>query len=117
MPSDSPAATELAAFAPPSPEPGTSLPVHGALAAANERLVSLAAASVRASFAFIILTGNDRRSFGAGPGLPDWVSHDSGAFWRSGIGELISQGPVMLRDRGQAAVVAGLATFDATKPS
>ena len=67
-----------------------------------ERLVSLAAASVRASFAFIILTGNDRRSFGAGPGLPRWVSHDAGAFWRSGIGELISQGPVVLRDRGDA---------------
>ena len=102
MTSNSPAATELGPHDAQASEPGTSLPVHGALAAAMERLVSLAAASVRASFAFIILTGSDRRSFGAGPGLPLWVSHDSGAFWRSGIGERISEGPVILRDTGDA---------------
>jgi diguanylate cyclase (GGDEF)-like protein len=83
-----------------SADQGTSLPVHGPLAAAMERLVSLAAASVRAPFAFVILTGSDRRAFGAGPGLPPWVSHDAGAFWRSGIGEQISEGPVVLRDTG-----------------
>jgi diguanylate cyclase (GGDEF)-like protein len=30
------------------------------------------------------------------------VSHDSGAFWRSGIGERISEGPVILRDTGDS---------------
>lgn len=100
MTSHSTAATEHAPPNAHASEPGTSLPVHGPLAAAMERLVSLAAASVRAPFAFIILTGSDRRAFGAGPGLPPWVSHDAGAFWRSGIGELINDGPVILRDTG-----------------
>ena len=86
----------------PAADPDTSLPVHGPLAASMERLVSLAAAAVRAPFAFIIFTGNDRRSFGAGPGLPPWVSHDAGAFWRSGIGERIGDGPVILRDSGDS---------------
>jgi diguanylate cyclase (GGDEF)-like protein len=63
-----------------------------------ERLVALAAASLRAPFTFIILTGEDRRCFGAGPELPHWASHDAGAFWRSGIVELISAGPVEMRD-------------------
>ena len=85
---------------------GTSLPVHGPLAAAMERLVSLAAAAVRAPFAFIIFTGDDRRSFGAGPGLPPWVSHDTGAFWRCGIGECITEGPLILRDTGESSDTA-----------
>ncbi len=74
------------------------LAVHGPLAAAMERLVALAASAVRAPFAFIILTGDDRRCFGAGPELPEWALHDAGAFWRSGIGELINAGPVHIRD-------------------
>ncbi|MEP6733116.1 MAG: GGDEF domain-containing protein [bacterium] len=82
---------------------GTALPVHGPLAAAMERLVALAASAVRAPFAFIILAGDDRRAFGAGTDLPAWVSHDSGAFWRSGIGERVHAGPVVLRDTGQPA--------------
>ena len=102
MTSNAHAATELASHEAPAPESGTSLPVHGPLAAAMERLVSLASACVRAPFAFIILTGSDRRSFGAGPGLPQWVSHDAGALWRSGIGERISAGPVILLDTGNS---------------
>ena len=100
MTSNSTVATEQGPPNAHATEHGTSLPVHGPLAAAMERLVFLAAASVRAPFAFIILTGSDRRAFGAGPGLPTWVSHDAGAFWRSGIGEQISEGPVILRDTG-----------------
>ena len=92
------AAPELAGVA----TSGTPLPVHGPLAAAMERLVGLAASAVRAPFAFIILAGNDRRSFGAGAELPPWVSHDAGAFWRSGIGELVNAGPVQIRDMRQA---------------
>jgi diguanylate cyclase (GGDEF)-like protein len=74
------------------------LAVHGPLAAAMERLVGLAATALRVPFAVIILTGEDRRCFGAGPALPDWASRDSGALWRSGIADLISHGPVEWRD-------------------
>ncbi|HEY2064613.1 MAG TPA: GGDEF domain-containing protein [Gemmatimonadaceae bacterium] len=74
------------------------LAVHGPLAAAMERLVELAASALRTPFAFIILTGDDRRCFGAGPGLPSWATHDAGAFWRSGIVDLISAAPVEMRD-------------------
>jgi len=84
----------------PSPAESTALPVHGPLAAAMERLVALAASAVRAPFALIIFSGDDRRAFAAGAELPAWVSHDSGAFWRSGIGERLTAGPVILRDTG-----------------
>ncbi len=67
-----------------------------------ERLVSLAMAAVRAPFAFIIFSGNDRRSFAAGVGIPQWLSHDAGALWRSGIGERIGEGPVTLLDTGDS---------------
>jgi diguanylate cyclase (GGDEF)-like protein len=74
------------------------LAVHGPLAAAMERLVTLAAMALRVPFAVIVLTGEDRRCFGAGPALPRWATHDTGALWRSGIVELISAGPVEWRD-------------------
>ena len=79
-----------------------------------ERLVTLAASALRAPFAVIILTNEDRRCFGAGLSLPDWALHDTGAFWRSGIVELISAGaiemPDMTRDlpREQIAAAAEL---------
>ncbi|MEP6990297.1 MAG: EAL domain-containing protein [bacterium] len=102
MSSQSYVGPELVRSDPAVPDAGTALPVHGPLAAAMERLVTLAASAVRAPFAFIILTGNDRRCFGAGPELPAWVSHDAGAFWRSGIGDLIDSGPVQILDNGNA---------------
>jgi diguanylate cyclase (GGDEF)-like protein len=74
------------------------LAVHGPLAAAIERLVSLAAMALRVPFALVVLTGEDRRCFGAGRALPRWATHDTGALWRSGILELISAGPVEWRD-------------------
>lgn len=83
-----------------APVASAALPVHGPLAEAMERLVGLAASAVRAPFAFIILTGEDRRCFGAGPDLPQWAAHDAGAFWRSGIGDLVNAGPVQIRDLG-----------------
>lgn len=94
-PSDSRAAVQ--AYAPPARVSGTHA-LHGPLAEAMERLVSLAASALRTPFAFLILTGEDRRCFGAGPGLPPWATHDAGAFWRSGIVDLISTGPVEMRD-------------------
>jgi diguanylate cyclase (GGDEF)-like protein len=74
------------------------LGVHGPLAAAMERLVSLAAMALHVPFAVVVFTGDDRRCFGAGPALPAWAPHDAGALWRSGLIELISAGPVEWRD-------------------
>jgi diguanylate cyclase (GGDEF)-like protein len=71
---------------------------YGPLAAAMERIVGLAAIALRAPFAFILLTGDDRRCFAAGPQMPDWASHDAGALWRSGIVERITTGTVEMRD-------------------
>jgi diguanylate cyclase (GGDEF)-like protein len=101
MAMDSPAAASdpvRADLSPPDSAAVAALAVHGPLAAAMERLVALAASALRAPFAFIILTGEDRRCFGAGPELPDWALHDAGAFWRSGIVELIMDGPIEMRD-------------------
>jgi diguanylate cyclase (GGDEF)-like protein len=77
--------------------PGASA-FYGPLAAAMERIVGLAATALRAPFAFILLTGDDRRCFAAGPQMPDWASHDAGALWRSGIVERIVRGTVEMRD-------------------
>ena len=80
-----------------------------------ERIVGLAATALRAPFAFILLTGDDRRCFAAGPQMPDWTSHDTGALWRSGIVERIQSGTVEMRDvmaelsPEQRATAAGLA--------
>ena len=74
------------------------LAVHGPLAAAMDRLAMLAASALRAPFAFIILTGDDRRCFAAGSALPEWALHDAGAMWRSGFVELISAEPVRMGD-------------------
>jgi diguanylate cyclase (GGDEF)-like protein len=74
------------------------LAVHGPLAAAMDRLATLAASALRAPFAFIILTGDDRRIFAAGSAVPDWALHDAGAMWRSGFVELISESPVRMGD-------------------
>jgi diguanylate cyclase (GGDEF)-like protein len=88
---------------------------YGPLAAAMERIVGLAATALRAPFAFILLTGDDRRCFAAGPQMPDWTSHDTGALWRSGIVERIQKGTVEMRDvmaelsPEQRATAAGLA--------
>jgi diguanylate cyclase (GGDEF)-like protein len=88
---------------------------YGPLAAAMERIVGLAATALRAPFAFILLTGDDRRCFAAGPQMPDWTSHDTGALWRSGIVERIVSGTVEMRDvmaelsPEQRAAAAGLA--------
>jgi diguanylate cyclase (GGDEF)-like protein len=113
MASDStatPAEPARAELLPPDSSAAAALAVHGPLAAAMERLVALAASALRAPFAFIILTGEDRRCFGAGPELPDWAVHDAGAFWRSGIVDMITDGPVemqdLTRDRPQEQIAA-----------
>jgi diguanylate cyclase (GGDEF)-like protein len=112
-PADSPP-TKRDAFSPAGA--AALLAVHGPLAAAMGRLVALAASALRVPFAVIVLTGEDRRCFGAGPALPPWASHDAGALWRSGIADLISHGPVEWRDttldlppaQGAAAAALGI---------
>src|SRR3954466_9570359 len=81
-----------------SAQASAALAVHGPLAAAMDRLATLAASALRAPFAFIILTGDDRRCFPGGSALPDWALHDTGARWRSGLGELMSAEPVRMGD-------------------
>ena len=95
MPSD-PAAHPQALLEP-VPAAGA-LAMHGPLAAAMDRLAMLGASALRAPFAFIILTGDDRRIFAAGSAVPDWALHDAGAMWRSGFVELISGEPVRMGD-------------------
>ena len=90
--------------------------INGPLAAAMERLVALAAMALHAPFALIALTSEDRRFFAAGPALPTWAAHDTGALWRSGIVELVKDGPVEWRDtlrdlpapQGMAAAALGI---------
>ena len=100
MLTDSTASTEpVPDDAPPATLSGSgALAVHGPLAAAMERLVALAASALRAPFAFVLLTGEDRRCFAAGEDLPRWASHDAGALWRSGIVERIIAGPLEISD-------------------
>ncbi len=95
MASDVPALSNALAS---SVQASVALAVHGPLAAAMDRLASLAASALRAPFALIILTGDDRRCFAAGSVLPDWAQHDAGALWRSGFVELISEAPVRMAD-------------------
>src|SRR5258706_96989 len=70
------------------------LSVNGPLAAARERFVALTVSALRAPIVIAVLTGDDRRCFGAGPALPPWALHDPGAFWRSGVVDLVTQGPI-----------------------
>ncbi len=95
MPSDPAAHSQALLEAVPA---SGALAMHGPLAAAMDRLAMLGASALRAPFAFIILTGDDRRIFAAGSALPDWALHDAGAMWRSGFVELISGEPVRMGD-------------------
>jgi diguanylate cyclase (GGDEF)-like protein len=59
--------------------------LSGTFAASMERLIGLIAKGVNAPAALIVLLGDDRRSFYAGPMRRDWFSHDAGALIRSGL--------------------------------
>ena len=73
---------------------------NGSLAASMERLVMLAATALRAPLAFIVLSGDDRRCFAAGPFHPAWIAHDPGVVRRSGLAPLVEQStsPIMIQD-------------------
>jgi diguanylate cyclase (GGDEF)-like protein len=59
--------------------------LSGTFAASMERLVGLIARGVDSPAALIVLLGDDRRSFYAGPMRRNWFSHDAGALIRSGL--------------------------------
>jgi diguanylate cyclase (GGDEF)-like protein len=75
-------------------------PLHGSLAASMERVAGLAATALRAPVAFIMLVGDDRRCFAAGPRIPAWCAHDPGALRRLGIVDLVAEAtaPVVIPD-------------------
>src|SRR4051812_25145796 len=99
-------------------------PLHGSLAASMERLAGLAATALRSPVAFIMLVGDDRRCFAAGPRVPAWCAHDPGALRRSGLVDRVatSPGPIVIPDVRldtsaeliQNAPVLGMAGFVGT---
>src|SRR5689334_17547537 len=75
-------------------------PLHGSLAVSMERVAGLAATALRAPVAFIMLVGDDRRCFAAGPNIPNWCRHDPGALRRSGLVERVASSmiPIIISD-------------------
>ena len=59
--------------------------LDGALAAALERVARIAATSLRAPAAAVLLLGEDRRCFASGTAAPTWLTHDPGALFRAGL--------------------------------
>src|SRR5579863_6369569 len=62
-------------------------PLDGTLAASLERAARLAATALRAPAAVLALVGDDRRCFFGGSELPEWIAHDPGLLFRSGVCE------------------------------
>ncbi|HTD62233.1 MAG TPA: GAF domain-containing protein [Gemmatimonadaceae bacterium] len=60
-------------------------PLDGTLAASLERAARLAATALRAPAAVLALVGDDRRCFVGGVEPPDWLAHDPGLLFRSGV--------------------------------
>jgi diguanylate cyclase (GGDEF)-like protein len=60
-------------------------PLDGTLAASLERAARLAATALRAPAAVLALVGDDRRCFFGGAEPPEWLAHDPGLLFRSGI--------------------------------
>jgi diguanylate cyclase (GGDEF)-like protein len=73
----------------PQPEPSSQpfAPLDGTLAASLERAARLAATALRAPAAVLVLVGDDRRCFFGGAEPPDWLAHDPGLLFRSGVCE------------------------------
>ena len=74
--------------------------LDGALAAALERVARIAATSLRAPAAAVLLLGEDRRCFASGANAPSWLTHDPGALFRAGIAARVleSETPVAFAD-------------------
>ncbi len=68
---------------------------------AMDQLASLAASALRVPLVLIALPGppNERACIVAGTGeIPRWSAADEAALWRSGLVEMVSGGPVEMRD-------------------
>src|SRR3954470_6129703 len=74
--------------------------LDGALAAALERVARIAATSLRAPAAAVMLLGQDRRCFAGGGDTYPWLSRDPGALFRTGLATSVleSERPVALSD-------------------
>jgi diguanylate cyclase (GGDEF)-like protein len=78
--------------------------LDGALAAALERVARIAATSLRAPAAAVVLLGQDRRCFAGGGDAYQWLSRDPGALFRTGLAMSVleSAAPVALNDAREA---------------
>ena len=83
--------------------------LDGALAAALERVARIAATSLRARAAAVVLLGQDRRCFAAGTDTYPWLSRDPGALFRCGLATVVldSEMPVALTDARESIAAAG----------
>ena len=83
--------------------------LDGALAAALERVARIAATSLRAPAAAVVLLGEDRRCFASGSCAPAWLTHDPGALFRAGLAARVleRESPVALGDARQAVPSTG----------
>jgi diguanylate cyclase (GGDEF)-like protein len=81
--------------------------------AAMEQIALLAATALRAPLVFIALVGDDgeRACYVAGDDALPWTARDEDAFWSSGLLELLSGGPVELRDLTRNQPVEQLKRF------
>jgi diguanylate cyclase (GGDEF)-like protein len=97
----------------PSPAESDALALRSQRAAAMEQIAMLAATALRAPLVFIALAGDDgeRACFVAGEDALPWTARDEAAFWGSGLLELLSGGPVELRDLTRNQPVEQLRRF------
>ena len=81
--------------------------LDGALAAALERVARIAATSLRAPSAAVLLLGQDRRCFASGNDSHPWLSRDPGALFRIGLANRVldSDKPLALSDARTALAV------------
>src|SRR5205085_7425033 len=78
-----------------------------------EQVATLAASALRAPLVFIALVGEDgeRACYLAGDDVLPWTARDEAALWSSGLVELLSSGPVELRDLTRDQPVEQLKRF------
>src|SRR5438094_2825521 len=81
--------------------------LDGALAAALERVARIAATSLHAPSAAVLLLGQDRRCFASGNDSHPWLSRDPGALFRIGLADRVldSDKPLALSDARTAVAV------------
>ena len=112
FPGPRPAVANALNQARPSGEQGARHPtLDGALAAALERVARVAATSLSAPTAAVLLTGDDRRCFTGGASVPAWLTRDPGALFRLGLAArvLASSEPVAITDlREQTPASSGV---------